>query len=652
MESATIVAMRAQEDLLHLCVLALQSLRDDRPEQPEPIVSAIVAAPPPPPPPVAAATPRSGPTTSAPPAQLLEQLREKKAKVRNRAAKELARFGEAAARPLAELLKDPVARTRIAAAGALARLGPEAAPVLDALGAALADPSEDVVAAVVEALLPFESAAVAPLGEAMRSADPERRSWLVRLAPDLGAAGEPLVALALTDPSEEVRQAAHDSIGGFPGAQRYLGTHVAALRAPESAVRDSACRAIARLGSEASAALPEVLRLLEDEDWEVRLAAVGTIGRIGRGDPGVAERLAALLSDDRIEEDVLEAIGALGETSYPLLARFESDPDPDRRIQAIQIAARFPDEMEEVGTERILAIARDPAPEVRRAAIDALSSLSGRTESPRLVQAFACALADADSGVRKDASFAISYVDAEPAEVAALVLAELPRAGEEARQTIQGVLAEKAEGAAGPLLESLGSGDAGVRIAAALALWEADVDPSDRVDALARLARQAGSVEERRAASFALGRCRREAEKAVAALGDALRSRDSGTAQAAASSLGLLAAGVPAAQASLLEALRDPNDLLRAAAVESIGRFSAEAGLLPAGLTDALGDPSPLVRSAAAVSIGELGERGKEAEEALARLESDPAEEVRRAVAWALQTLRKPPKKKARKRGS
>jgi HEAT repeat protein/lysophospholipase L1-like esterase len=126
----------------------------------------------------------------------------------------------------------------------------------------------------------------------------------------------------------------------------------------------------------------------------------------------------------------------------------------------------------------------------------------------------------------------------------------------------------------------------------------------------------AGSVEERRAAAWALGRSRSPAPAVISALVVALRDADPGVVTEAARALGGFGSAARAASAPLLALLDHPRDDVRAQAARSawdVGLSADQTGALLAKVDDA----DDYVRHFAVWAAGQLGGAGRDAVPAL-----------------------------------
>lgn len=296
------------------------------------------------------------------------------------------------------------------------------------------------------------------------------------------------LATTLRDPDPGVRRLTAAMLGriGTPAAQRLIAD---AVGDPDPGVRTEIVAALAAGGPE-SAAWPVVVDRLNDGSPQVRSAAAAGLAR--RGDPRGSAAIAELLGGGT-ELDVVAGLQAAalapGAVDDGLLHRLAGDQSPAVRAAAVRSLGAVGD------TGGIVTALDDEFPDVRRAAVEALSHLPGaepallrvlRDGSVRAQEAAVAALPHPTGRARNDVEvWALHQIDRglalrtassalpdDPAdERLALLRASVER--RVARLQDRAVLAASTLGAAdaaGVLRRSVDGGDPDVRAQAVEAL--------------------------------------------------------------------------------------------------------------------------------------------------------------------------------------
>lgn len=472
--------------------------------------------------------------------------------------------------------------------------------------------------------------------------------------------GSPMVDLLteqLASPDLETRRAAVTALGRI-GDRRAVGALVGVLAAGERDLFVSVAAALARLGD--GRAFEPLLELLGDADVAVRQAAVGALNSIG--DPATAPRVARLLDDpDRnVRESAVRIAGYFG---YPacaeqLLAR-GADPDEGVRAAAMEHLPYLDDprvplllfSTVSADTPRVRAAAahalacvdapgvsealhtalqdtdawvryfaaqsigrrrdasrfedlatlvdRDPARQVRVAAIEAIGAVGGR----KAIDVLASLVSSPDADVAASALRSIGTIEG---DAAMPVLRDALRSPDPRRRA-----------AASEALAMAGSGDA---VTALQWTASADADPHVSRAAIEGLGTIAGRrpalVQPAIAAMMLVASDPARAgdvvqalvhlpPAAIPALGSVL-SRGDGRARAVAvDALGRIAR--PTASAYLVQALEDADAGVRQRAIAALARLGTRGvGRRLAAI--ARGDESPVVRRAAELALVRTGE--------------------------------------------
>lgn len=269
---------------------------------------------------------------------------------------------------LVEALGQGSGPLRARAAVALAKVSPRRLP-RGALAQALGDRDSDVVLAGMHALESWgpTSADVAALKESFMAPPSEPRWWAARILADAGPRGVavlkkalghqeevfrmeaarglsrrgreaeavlPVLARGLHSPHRECPGAALDALGGYRGtraARSFAVTLLPQMRSTDPAVRRRVVRALGRLGSAASVAIPTAVELLADDERR-----------------GEAEAL----------------LGNLTGVMDPALLGLLRDRNPDLRWQVARNLATLPDPPPEL-LEYLVPYLKSPDPEER-----------------------------------------------------------------------------------------------------------------------------------------------------------------------------------------------------------------------------------------------------------------------------------------------
>ncbi|VTT97073.1 hypothetical protein : Uncharacterized protein OS=Planktothrix agardhii NIVA-CYA 126/8 GN=A19Y_3985 PE=4 SV=1: HEAT_2: HEAT_2 [Gemmataceae bacterium] len=263
--------------------------------------------------------------------------KEKESRVRREIAKTIGRFPRVAKMAVPELtatLKDPEPATRVAAAEALSTTGTDGKSAAAGLAPLLADDDRAVKRAAVIALgriTPEGSATVADTMAKMLATekDPDMR---VELITSLGLLGEKspdvVAALAalLAAPEDDLRRRAVRTLGSFGPGAAPAADALYKIAATDK-VKDVRVDAVRGFGSAVGPAgvkarVKDLLALLVDPDYEVRMAVVEEIGALGNeliADQETIKALRVRLSDPhlKVRDAVKTAINKIEKKPEP-----------------------------------------------------------------------------------------------------------------------------------------------------------------------------------------------------------------------------------------------------------------------------------------------------------------------------------------------
>jgi HEAT repeat protein len=418
----------------------------------------------------------------------------------------------------------------------------------------------------------------------------------------------------------------------------------AALGDAEPEVRRLAVRRLVEAAAEGPALL---VRALADSDWRVRKEAAQTAARLPARADLVARLYAALADRERVglRNAAVEALASLGPDVVAPGVLALDRLDADGRKLVVEVLAVVPDPR---GVVALASVLRDPDPNVRAAAAEALAQATESEDDMAVVTpCLLDALADRDAGTRLAAlrSLAALGVDVELERLAPHVADPLTR-----RAALAALGASSSPGALSLLAQSMGDAPLADAGAAAIALAAAVVgalDAGAKVDGYAaELARRpriherlrgfaASEDAELRGAALlllALGRNPDDVQLIVDALGDdevaeraelalqlfgdevvspLVSAAMSAPPEVRSTSLSMLphtdVAADPEALSGLRAAARDPSSDVACAALRSLAHVGTEADVaLVAELT--LGPDSRSVQGAR-IALRELGGR-------------------------------------------
>jgi HEAT repeat protein len=206
-------------------------------------------------------------------------------------------------------------------------------------------------------------------------------------------------------------------------------------RDSKAALQTRAAEVLARMGADARAAVPALLQLLHAGEAKVRSQAAAALGRIAPDDKEVLAALIRVSKDKdlTVRRPAVRALGGAGATAVPVLAEALSDPDENIVLAAVGSLGRIGREAaplrsarehKKVQVRRLAVLAlgrlgpdvsgaiaalvdavRDPDPLVRRLAVSLLDE-PGK-EIKLVLPAVAKALADENRQVRWTAAFTI-----------------------------------------------------------------------------------------------------------------------------------------------------------------------------------------------------------------------------------------------------
>ncbi|MCM1983776.1 HEAT repeat domain-containing protein [Lyngbya confervoides] len=393
-----------------------------------------------------------------------------------------------------------------------------------------------------------------------------------------------------------------------------------ALEDSDEAVRKNAVSALGETGSES--VIPGLLKALEDSYPGVRFDAVSALGRIGSNAaiPGLLKTLEH--SANYVRQVTVYALGEIGsDAAIPGLLKALEDSDEDVR-------KKVPDALGKIGSDAVipglLKSLEDSYYSVRSYAVSALGKIGSDAVIPGLLKA----LEDSDGAVSYYAASALGKIGSDAAipgllkaledsdeivrsnAVSALgrigsdaVIPELLKALENENHWVRSNAVKElgkigSDAVIPELLKSLGDSYHGVRLSAVSALGETD---SDAVIPGLLKSLEDSYYSVRSYAVSALGKIGSDA--VIPGLLKALEDSDGAVSYYAASALGKI--GSDAAIPGLLKALEDSDEIVRRKVPDALGRIGSDAAI--PGLLKALEDSDPRVRNNVPNALGKIG---------------------------------------------
>lgn len=525
---------------------------------------------------------------------------------------------------LRQALEDDDVAIRRNAAADLAALGPEAKPAVEALTAAL-DDKDDLVrrsaASALGAIGPEAREAIPPLIEALGDRNAYVRqaavTALASIGPETEVIAPELVAL-FNDEDAFVRLSAYRTIADRRWKKDAVeATMMRLLDDKQTSPRTQHMITgfLEESRSSSIESVPTLINLLQSPDAWIRHYAASILGNIGRGAKAAVPVLIKALDDDSLAVSltVAEALERIGPDAIEPLTTALNDPNSHVQALAARTLGSYESKAASALSALTVVLATDDSLVVRGYAAKSLGQIC--MDNCIAIPALAEALQNPWAFVRGNAVFALGRI--KPVDVTALGEALedgdafVRRNAAEALAAI-GRDAKRVENA---LVEALKDTDADVAKHARRALerikFLSDTTVARLVDELSNPdpAVQKRAVE--MLISFGL-----KADATIPELSRVLLEEDEpDVRQAAAKALGRVGTSADIAVASLMRAMQDSRPEVRREAAMSLGRLKPASEKMVVGLTQRLADDTEKVevRVAAANSLGNLGPPAKSA---------------------------------------
>jgi HEAT repeat protein len=243
---------------------------------------------------------------------------------------------------------------------------------------------------------------------------------------------------------------------------------------------------------------PVLIKALEnDKDKLVRRSAAWSLGLIGSKNDRVRDALGKALAGDReavVRQNAAWALAPFDEKAAPMLVAALRDDSSDALVKRDAANALFsvtrakPSAMRPA-LDELLAMCKDPSPEVKKAGLAPLGRILERTDAKAL-PVLKGLLRDGDTEVRRFAALALSNMGGQNAADAVPILLDALRNGEpqlkRSAAVALGNVGEAAAPAVGDLIRALQDPDADLRRNAAVALGGIGKGAAEAVPVLVR----------------------------------------------------------------------------------------------------------------------------------------------------------------------
>ncbi|MBI2947293.1 MAG: HEAT repeat domain-containing protein [Verrucomicrobia bacterium] len=452
--------------------------------------------------------------------------------------------------------------------------------------------------------------------ELIKELDAEDKFVKRKAAEDLGqmgAAAKPAVLALVRAMEDRDQQVWFHSVMALarigPDAEEATPALIAALdtakspRGRDAMRRQVWYRTAYALGRIGPAAIPSLLKALDDEKTSVRSGAAKALGFMGPAAKETAPHLVGKLNDpeSEVRQQGAEALSQIGPPAIPLLIPALSAPETPTRAGATLALGLIGPPAKGAAQPLADLFRRETDSDVRAVALEALSRI--RYDADKFVPLLLSALRADTFGVRH-------------AAVNGLLL--LP----DTEKTV-----------VPPLLEVLKSGDSFAKEQAAHVLGRIGSPAQAAIPLLIDAVSTVGEEPPVFPFSEALVQI---GPAAVPALIQALESRNIAEVRKGDWRIRCLMAIRESAAPALLKALSDKNATVRFAAIEILKGMKSAAKAITAPLQNLASDPVPEVRSSALLALSELDLRTDSYQPKLIEALKDESAQVRSAAALAL----------------
>jgi len=430
-----------------------------------------------------------------------------------------------------------------------------------------------------------------------------------------------------------------------PDAEEAIPALVAALdtsknpRGRDAMRRQVWYRTAYALGRIGAAAMPSLLKALDDEKTSVRSGAAKALGFVGPAAKEATPQLVARLNDSESEvrQQSAEALSQIGPMALPQLIPALSAPETSTRAGATLALGMIGPAAKDAAQPLADLFRRETDQEVRASALEALSKL--RYEADRFVPLLLAALRTDTYGVRHSAANGLLLLT-EPEKTVVPPLLDLLQNGDslakEQAAHVLGRIGSLAQAAVPLLIEAVSTvgedppvfpfSDGLVQIgpAAAPALIES---------------LESRKIEEVRGGDWRVRCLTAIGESAAPALLKSLEAKNATVRFAAIEILKGMKSAAKALPTRLQNLAGDPVPEVRSSALLALSELDLRTDAYLPKLVAALQDESPVVRSAAALALANTGPEAKPALQPLIQALSDSDRSVQKGAARAVAAI-------------
>lgn len=516
---------------------------------------------------------------------------------------------------LKSALSDERASVRTAAAQGLRLAGADAVPALKEAFASGSPATKTAAADALGDLGAVASPAIPELIAALEMESPVLRAVVVRALGEIGAQPEqvlPKLKLQCACETAQVRVAALEALGRFGSrAASETSTLSDALNDPDLSVRLAACDALAAIGPESRSAIESLSLALKDSEGVVTLRAAEALGRMGSA---AIPALVKLLDQRDYSVLALQTLESMGPSARPAVAKMvdllKEDNDISKRSLCLAIAAIGADP--KVAGPALKQVLANEKSDARPAAAYALGRIGDHTAIKELTNAIE---AD-DPLLRLATAWSLLHLDPQNVDYIKIAVPRLIEALDRPEPSVRlqaaralGELGSYASPAMPALVKTLGHDDVPmVRIAAAMAVSRLGSVATPAIPGLLSLA-ESPDADGRRAAIYALGSMGPAATSAVPTLKSIIASGLPGERVVAAWSI-LQIQHDPATLETALPIVLEGMAAERPEAVVQLIRLASRVGSrrpeVRKVLTELLDSDDPALRAAAAAGLDRL----------------------------------------------